>query len=390
MRRSRIGSVSLMLAVTLAAAACGSSKKATTTTAAGGATTSAGAATTGGAATTAGGTGTCKAGTVQAAALPDKGTVTGGAGKTVGLLFDVTGRGDKSFNDSAAAGLDKGKADFGINTAESTPVSADGSDRPERLKTIVTQGANLVVGVGFLWADALTAGADANPKTSFAIVDSVVDKPNVASLTFAEEQGSFLVGAAAACESKGGKIGFVGGVENDLIKKFEAGFVAGVKQVNPKATVEVKYITQPPDFSGFADAAKGKSIAAAMYSSGIDVVYHAAGASGTGVFEAAKESGKKPGEVWAIGVDSDQYLTAAPDVQPYILTSMLKRVDIAVYQTIKAFVGGTFKSGNEIFDLKSNGIGYSGSNSAINSVAGTIEDLKQQIISGKITVPTKP
>ena len=128
-------------------------------------------------------------------------------------------------------------------------------------------------------------------------------------MVFAEEQGSFLVGAAAACASPTGKIGFIGGVENDLIKKFEAGYTAGAKQVNPDATVEVKYITQPPDFTGFNDPAKGKAIAAAMYDSGIDVVYAAAGGSGKGMFEAAKESGKAPGEVCAIGVDSDQYET---------------------------------------------------------------------------------
>jgi basic membrane protein A len=209
-------------------------------------------------------------------------------------------------------------------------------------------------------------------------------------LVFAANQGSFIVGAAAACESKSGKIGFIGGVQNDLIKNFEVGFVAGVKQINPSATVEIKYLTQPPDFTGFNDAAKGKSTAAAMYSSGIDVVYHVAGGSGAGVFQAAKDTGKKPGEVWAIGVDSDQYLTASPDLQPYILTSALKRVDTAVYETIKSFVGGTFKAGVTSFDLKSGGVGYSGSNPEINKVAGTLEDLKAQIIAGTIKVPSVP
>jgi basic membrane protein A len=153
--------------------------------------------------------------------------------------------------------------------------------------------------------------------------------------------------------------------------------VAGVKQINPKATVDVKYLTQPPDNTGFNDAAKGKSTAAAMYSSGIDVIYHAAGGSGTGVFQAAKDTGKKPGEVWAIGVDSDQYLTAAPDLQPYILTSALKRVDTAVYETIKAYVGGTFKAGVTTFDLKSGGVAIR-LEPEINKVAGTLEDLKRR------------
>jgi basic membrane protein A len=370
MRSTRVGSISLLLAVTLAAAACGSSSKSTSTTAAGGATA-------------------CKAGTVPAVTLPDKGSVAPDPSKSVGLLFDVTGRGDKSFNDSAAAGLDKAKTDFGIKSEESTPTAVDGSDRPDRIKTIIDNGNGLVIGVGFLWGTALTAAATANAKTSFGIVDSVVDSPNVSSLVFGANQGSFLVGAAAACVSKSGKLGFIGGVQNDLIKSFEVGFVAGAKQINPKATVDIKYLTQPPDFTGFNDSAKGKSTAAAMFSSGIDVIYHAAGGSGTGVFQAAKDTGKQPGDVWTIGVDSDQYLTAAPDLQPYILTSALKFVSTAVYETIKAYVGGTFKAGTQVFDLKNGGVGYSGANAAINNVAGTLEDLKQQIIDGKITVPDK-
>ena len=152
---------------------------------------------------------------------------------------------------------------------------------------------------------------------------------NVKSMTFAEEQGSFLVGAAAALKTKTGKIGFIGGVENDLIKKFEAGYVAGAKAAKPDIEVAVQYITQPPDFTGFNDPAKGKEIATSMYSDGNDVVYAAAGGSGLGVFEAASETGKQ-GEVWAIGVDSDQYNLVDAALQPYILTSMLKKVDVAV------------------------------------------------------------
>ena len=177
--------------------------------------------------------------------------------------------------------------------------------------------------------------AEANPDTSFAIIDSVVDLPNVASLVFAENEGSFLVGAAAALKSQTGTIGFIGGVENDLIKKFEAGYVAGAQAVNPDIEVLANYISQPPDFSGFNDPAKGKEIAAAQYEAGADVVYSAAGGSGLGAFEAAAEAGA-PGEVWAIGVDSDQYELVSPELQPYILTSMLKKVDVATYETIKA------------------------------------------------------
>ncbi len=161
----------------------------------------------------------------------------------------------------------------------------------------------------------------------------------MASLLFAEEQGSFLVGAAAALKSQTGTIGFIGGVENDLIKKFEAGYVAGATAANPDIEVLVNYISQPPDFSGFSDPARGKEIAASQYEAGADVIYSAAGSSGLGAFEAAAEAGE-PGEVWAIGVDSDQYELVSEELQPYILTSMLKRVDVATFETIKVFCEG--------------------------------------------------
>ena len=223
---------------------------------------------------------------------------------TVGLLFDLTGRGDKSFNDSAAAGLDKAAAELGIIPSESAPSGED--DRAPRLQLMVDDQQDLIVGVGFLWANAIAAGAAANPDTHFAIVDSVVstydnatpddatddvELNNVASLVFAEEQGSFLVGAAAALMSKTGKIGFVGGVDFDLIHKFEAGYYAGARAINPDIDIISSYVSQPPDFSGFTDTAKGKEIASQMYADGRDVVYHAAGQTGNGVFEAAAEAG---------------------------------------------------------------------------------------------------
>jgi basic membrane protein A len=394
-RRNLIGAAAL--AMVLVASACGSDEGSSSDTTAGGGaqTTAAGGATTVAPGTTAaapgttagGGTGTCTSGTGEVP--PIETGQADGAGKKVGLLFDVTGRGDKSFNDAAAAGLDKAKADYGITGTESTPTTADGSDRPPRIKEMAGN-EDLIVAVGFLWADAVTQSATENPSQLYAIVDSVVDKPNVRSMTFAEEQGSFLVGVAAACASKSGKLGFLGGVENDLIKKFEAGFTAGAKAVNPDATVEVKYITQPPDFSGFNDPTKGKAIAAAMYGEGIDVVYAAAGGSGKGLFEAAVESGKQPGEIYAIGVDSDQYETASPDQQPYILTSALKRVDVATYEAITDVLNGKLTGEQKLYDLKNNGVGYAVSNKDINNYAGTIEEFKQKIIDGEIQVPTTP
>jgi basic membrane protein A len=328
----------------------------------------------------------------------------GGEGVKVGLLFDITCTGDKSFNDSAAAGLEKATTDFGIVASHSCPTGDD--DRKPRLDLAVQDGNQLIIGVGFLWGPAISAGAFENPDTHFGIVDSVVNSydanatpddtsddvalTNVASLVFAEEQGSYLVGAAAALTSKSGTIGFVGGVEIDLIKKFEAGYIAGAKAVNPDINIVSKYISQPPDFTGFNNAAAGKEVAAQMYADGADVVYHAAGATGLGVFEAAKDAGA-PGETWAIGVDSDQYLTASPDLQPYILTSMVKHVDVSVYETIKAETEGTFTGDIQVFDLARDGVGYATSGDFLSAdTIAKLEDYKAKIISGEITVPTDP
>ena len=309
--------------------------------------------------------------------------------KSVGLLFDITGRGDKSFNDAAAAGLDKAKAELADFTFTESAPTGD-ADRPERVKTLISENTGLVVCVGFLWTKDCGAAAKANPGTSFAIIDDIIAEPNAVSLLFSEEQGSYLVGYAAALKSTSGKLGFIGGVRTDGIGKFEAGYIAGAKAGNPAATVESKYATEPPDFSGFNDPAKGKTIAKAMFESGIDVIYHAAGGTGAGMFQAAKESGKAPGDIWTIGVDSDQYQTVTPENgKEFILTSMLKRVDVATYEAIKAYSSGTPLSGESRFDLSRDGVGYSTSNPAIADITEKLEAVKADIVSGKIVVPTK-
>lgn len=311
----------------------------------------------------------------------------GGSDLRVGLVYDIGGRGDQSFNDSAYAGLSKAEEELGVEIQDLEP-SAGGEDREELLRTLAEDGYDMIIGIGFAFAEAMGAVTADFPDTTFAIVDDAsVEAPNLTSLVFAEEQGSFLVGAAAALTSTTGKLGFIGGVEVDLIKKFEAGFVAGATQVNPDATVDVKYISQPPDFSGFNDPAKGKEIALGQFGGGADVVYHAAGGSGGGLFEAALESG----DVWAIGVDSDQYLTAEPAVQGKILTSMIKRVDVAVFEAIKSFVDGNLEAGVRVFDLSNDGIGYATSGDFLSEdIIGQLDDLKQQIVGGDIKVPTAP
>lgn len=316
----------------------------------------------------------------------DAGELPDGSGVGVAVLFDVTGRGDRSFNDAAAAGLDRATADFGITPSESTP-SGDG-DRADRLSAAAEGGNALVVAVGFLWADNVTQGAAAYPDTHFGIIDSVVEADNVASLVFAEHEGSFLVGAAAALASESGTVGYIGGVPFDLIKKFEAGYTAGAKCINPDIEVLVEYISDDPAI-GFNDPTRGGEIAKAMYDAGADVVYAAAGGSGLGVLEAAAAAGE-PGEVWNIGVDSDLYEQVDEALQPYVLTSMLKRVDVATYTAIAAEVAGEFTGGVQVFDLSVDGVGYSTSGGFVDEYVPTLEALKAYVIDGTIEVPSVP
>ncbi len=304
--------------------------------------------------------------------------------KKVGMAFDVGGRGDQSFNDSAAKGLDKAACELGltVKTAEAQDGEAE-SAREGRLQQLVDAGYNPVVAVGFAYSASVGKVAKANPDVKFAIVDDAVEGDNIANLLFAEEQGSFLVGAAAALKSESGTIGFVGGVETPLIKKFEVGYEAGAKAVNPDIKIEARYLTQPPDFSGFGDPAKGKTAAEGMFDDGADVVYHAAGGSGGGVFEAAADAGKK-----AIGVDSDQALTADDSVKDVILTSMLKNIDVAVFTYLDKVEKGENVTGPTVYDLKVDGVGYSTTGGQVDDIKDKLDEFKQQIVDGTIKVPT--
>lgn len=315
---------------------------------------------------------------------------TSGADVLVGLAYDIGGRGDLSFNDSAAAGLDQAVADFGIQAQELEP-DEGGENRQENLQLLSEAGANLIFAIGFAFSDGVAAVAPNFPDTAYGIVDSVVDQPNVASLVFAEEQGSALVGCIAALTTETGTIGFIGGVDIDLIKKFEAGYIFGAAQCNPEVQVVSRYLTQPPDFSGFSDPAKGREAAVALYDAGADVVYHAAGGSGIGLFQEAAARKASDPTIWAIGVDSDQFQTAGADLQGAILTSMLKRVDVAVYETIKTFLETGSASGIRVFDLAADGVGYSTSGDFIApEVITAAEELKAAIIAGGVTVPQAP
>jgi len=322
----------------------------------------------------------------------------GESSQGVGLVYDIGGRGDQSFNDSAYAGLERIESELDTSFTEASP-NPDGSNRAELLQ-LAADNSDIVVGVGFLFKESVIEVAANNPDVNFAVVDDAMlnatfDGPagdNIVGLTFAEEQGSFLVGAAAALKSETGTIGFIGGVCCfGLIEKFEAGYRAGAEAVNPDIEVLPTYITEAPDFDGFTAPDRAKEIALAQFEGGADIIYHAAGGAGAGMFEAAKEYSEANGtKVWGIGVDSDQYNTVDASVQEYVLTSMLKRVDTSVFEIVKTHEDGAFAAGTEVYDLSVDGVGYSTSGGYLTDIVDKLEDFKAQIIAGDIVVPTVP
>ncbi|MFD7323815.1 BMP family protein [Streptomyces sp. NPDC059875] len=304
----------------------------------------------------------------------------------VGMAYDVGGRGDNSFNDSAARGLDKAKADLGVETKELTAKTGETpADREQRLTSLAEGGFNPVIGVGFAYKDAIDKVAAKFPKTTFGLVDSVSEAKNVDSIVFTEEQGSYLAGVAAALKSKDGKIGFIGGVDTPLIKKFAAGFQQGVKDTKPDASVTIQYLSTGTDFSGFGAPDKGKAAAKGMLDKGIDVIYAAAGGSGAGAIEAVAA---KPG-TWAIGVDSDQ--AKDPALSKYagsIMTSMVKNVDTGVFELIKSVKDGKPMTGTHVYSLAENGVSLTTTGGHLADIQAKIDEAKKKIIDGQIKVNT--
>jgi basic membrane protein A len=330
-----------------------------------------------------------------------------GEGVTVGVAYDATGRGDESFNDLAAAGLDRAERILGIEALEAEPVVEGLLDRTcvvrcdpeESLRLLAVAGADPIFAIGLSFADAVTTSASEYPDRTFAIIDSVVAAPNVVSLVFAEEQGSALVGCAAALKTTTGTVGFIGVIDFELFHKFDAGFRFGVEQCGRDiAVLPSVYLTELPDFSSIGDEAASKEAALMLFEQGADIVYQAAGLSDArsvpdgnsfGLIEAAQEFSDTSGtKVWGIGVASDLYRALPIDQREYVLTSMLKRLDVAVYSTIEAFVTGTPQSGTLVFDLAADGVGYSTSGGFVDDVAAELEDLKARIVSGELVVPT--
>jgi basic membrane protein A len=304
----------------------------------------------------------------------------------VGLVYDVGGRGDLSFNDSAYEGLKRAEKDFDLDIIDQEP-SGGGEDREQLLRLLAEDGYDVIIGVGFMFTDHIAKVAEEFPEIKFGLIDGAVDgideSSNISCLLFKEHEGSFLAGAAAALKSETGKVGFVGGMKSPLIERFEFGYLAGAKFINPDIETYSDYVGTTGE--AFNDPVKGKELTLKQIKAGADVVYHASGASGIGVIEAAASEKKL-----AIGVDSDQSLTATDDQKPYILTSMIKRVDISVYETIKDFVEGKFQGGYRVFGLEDDGVGYASNEfnkDMISDIQPKLEELKAKIAKGEIQAP---
>jgi basic membrane protein A and related proteins len=310
-----------------------------------------------------------------------------GAGPKIGLAYDIGGRGDKSFNDLAAAGVKKSVEELDA-TCEESEAALDEPDsaKEERLRTLAEAGYNPIIGVGFVYTEEVNKVAKEYPDIKFAVVDGFAEGTNITNLVFAVEQGSFLVGVAAGLKSKTKKVGFIGGVRGPIIDPFAAGYKAGVAAVDPSITVDMKWLSDKGDAKAFANPPGGKTAATALYDAGADVVFHASGLSGNGLFDVAAT---KPDGIWAIGVDADQYQTATPEQQKRILTSSLKKVDVAVFDYVKAFKEGTTKAGFDLYDIKRDGVGYSTSGGHLDDVTAKIEEYKAKLVSGELKAPSK-
>lgn len=308
------------------------------------------------------------------------------------IVTDIGGVDDKSFNQSAWEGLsawgEEQGLEQGVDGFEYIQSNSD-SDYVTNLNTAVQSNFDIIFGIGFKLETAINDIAVQYPDRQFAIVDSVVDQPNVASLTFKDHEASFLAGVAAALTTETDHVGFIGGVEGVVIGRFEAGFVAGVQAVNPDIEISIEYA------GSFADAPKGRQIAAAMYSNGADVIFHASGATGNGLFSEAKDivSNDPERNIWVIGVDLDQeaegIVTIDGEERHLTLTSTLKGVGEAVKQFTEISQAGEFEGGNHVFGLADGGVEISEGNIAEEHLE-TIEEYRQQIIDGDIEVPEVP
>jgi len=294
----------------------------------------------------------------------------------VGIVFDSGGIDDKSFNASAWAGMQRAEKELGISVKKIE--SRSENDYDDNLTAMLDQSCDLIVGIGINMQQAMDKVAKENPDTKFAIVDAPVEQPNVRSLVFKEEEGSFLVGYIAGAFSKTKKVGFIGGQQIPLIVKFYSGYAAGAKAANPDVEV------LPEKYTGdWNNVDVAKTAATQLFADGADVIYAAAGKAGLGVITAAKEK-----KLYAIGVDSDQDYIA----EGTVLTSMVKKVDEGIFQTIKDLKEGAWSTGIKVYDLKAGGVGTSEfkfTKALIgDATIAKVDEYKGKITSGEIKVPS--
>ncbi len=298
-----------------------------------------------------------------------------GSSFKIGLVTDVGGVNDQSFNQSAWEGLQKAKDELGVEV--SYLESSTDSDYASNIETFIDEDYNLIICVGYMLADATRTAATANPDVKFAIIDdaSNADLDNVTCLTFRQEQASYLVGYVAGLTTKSNNVGFVLGMSSETMHLFGYGYVAGVLDANPECKV------QQMNANSFADSAIGKTDATQMITNGADIIFHAAGSTGLGVIEACQEAGEG---IYAIGVDTDQnYL--APDT---VITSAMKRVDVSVYDSVKALIEGSLQGGEKVYDLSVEGVDIAPTTTLLSDdVVSAVQDVKAKIISGEIAVP---
>lgn len=310
---------------------------------------------------------------------------------SVAMVTDTGGIDDRSFNQSTWEGIQAYGKEAGLKKGDGGYdylQSASDSDFTTNINNLVRRNFDLVFAVGFKLEDSVKEVAAQQKDAKIAIIDSVVpDLDNVTSIMFQANEASYLAGVAAALESKTGKIGFLGGMEGNIIGGFEAGFVAGAKAADPKVKVDVQYA------GSFGDAAKGQAISKRMYDGGADIVFHAAGGTGQGLFTEAIAQKKSGNDVWAIGVDRDQYDEGKVDDKTnVVMTSVLKRVDVAAQDMIKRSAEGDFPGGETVtYGLKDDGVGLADSHGAISDkTQKEIDAAKEDIIAGKIEVPEQP
>lgn len=297
----------------------------------------------------------------------------------VGMVTDEGGIGDKSFNDSAYAGLLKAEKDLEINLQVLEPQN---DSEFESYMDRISKTSDLVFGVGYKLKNAVDTVSSQNTNVEYVLIDEEIQRDNVHNIKFKEEEGSFLAGVLAGLSTKTGKVGFIGGTDSFIVKKFESGFIAGVRSVNPEAGKLLEDGITSRYAGGFSDTSRGYEIAKSLYSDGVDIIYHAAGGVGIGMFRAAQETGN-----YAIGVDQDQAISL-PEYSDVILTSVVKNLEEGVYDVVREMVDGKFTSGTTELGLRENGIYLADTNGKVSQeVLDRVNEFKEKIISGEIVVP---